>query len=68
MKIQRFFALKGGSILYIDKERSDSIPENVRECFKQAPCGEGDIGYFPKKVVEPVTEKGYFVDDGPNKD
>lgn len=66
MKIQRFFALKGGSILYVDKEKADSPPDYVRSCFKLLPCGEGDPGSFPKKIIESITEKGYFVDAGPN--
>lgn len=63
MKIQRYFAVKGTDILYIVKGKADSVPESIWEEFKRQLCGEGDIGQFPEKIREPISEKGFYVDD-----
>lgn len=63
MIIQRHFAVKGTDILYVDKDKADSVPESVWKGFKRQVSGEGDIKSFPQRVHVPVTEQGYFVDD-----
>lgn len=64
MKIQRYFAIKGLSVLYIDKDKVDSLPESVWEGFKQTLCGEGTIESFPNRIRKPVEKDGWFVDAG----
>lgn len=61
MKVLRFFAKKGNSVLYVDQEKKDKLPENIREAFKDVTCGQGDIAMFPGKVKAPLEEHGYFV-------
>jgi hypothetical protein len=63
MKIQRFFAIKGTGVLYLNKEKADALPENIREVFKSSPCGEGMLESFPSRIHHPITKHGYFVDE-----
>lgn len=63
MNIQRYFAIKGLNILYVNKKKKDSVPANVWEGFKQTLCGEGDIGFFPNRIRKPVEKDGWFVDE-----
>lgn len=66
IKIQRFFAIRGKGVLYVDKEKAESLPKSIWEGFKEKPCGEGEIGAFPLKIRNPVEQEGYFVDMASN--
>jgi len=62
VKIQRYFALKGSSVLYVAKEKKDSLPKSVWDDFKQQPCGEGTVESFPSRIKQSVKKQGWFVD------
>lgn len=66
MKIQRYFAVKGTDILYVVKDKADSVPESLWDGFKRQLCGEGDLKSFPERVHIPLSENGFFVDDSAN--
>jgi phage terminase large subunit len=62
MIIQRYFAVKGTDILYVVKDKADSVPESIWEEFKRTVCGEGDLESFPEKVHVPLVRDGFYVD------
>jgi hypothetical protein len=63
MIIQRYFAIKGLNILYVSKDKADSLPEVVRADFKEQPCGEGTVESFPSRIRKSVEKQGWFVDE-----
>ena len=64
MTIQRYFAKKGTSVLYIDKSKAESLPESTWNGFRGTICGEGDIESFPSRIAEGVAKDGWYVDEG----
>ena len=63
MIVQRHFALKGTAVLYVAKDKVDSLSESLWNDFKRQICGEGSIESFPHRIKESVEKNGWCVDE-----